>query len=103
MERNLLLRRGLATSDPSYVFTHAYGMQPPWTVERIREVEAKTNVQVTGYDTTIESDDPAVVRPMLSELLLKIKHKDGKTDMTLDGEREHTRRIHHYCRVSRYR
>jgi hypothetical protein len=63
-----ILHRGIATSDSSFVFASALGLQQPWTVARIREVCGRIGVQVTGFDTSIDSDDLAVVGPMLSEM-----------------------------------
>ena len=42
-------------------------------------------MKVTGSDTTIESDDPAVVEPMLAELLSKLNIRQGK-QFSVDGE-----------------
>jgi len=76
--------RQITAADPSYVFTYQDGMQPPMTMARIREAEDKHGVK-TGYDTSIESSDPAVLKPIVAELMLKSFIKKGHP-VSADGE-----------------
>ena len=55
------------------------------TVARIRYFEQTSGLKVTGSDTAVESEDPAVVEPMLAELLSKLNTRQGK-QFSVNGE-----------------
>lgn len=70
------MRRAIAGDDQSYVFEATAGMDEPWTVARIRETCKRANVQLSsGFDI---DDDKQPIRPILLDMLLKIKIMDGK-------------------------
>jgi hypothetical protein len=60
-------------------------MQPPMTMARIREAEERTGVKVIGFDTSIDTEDPAVLEPVVAEFLLKDYCRRGNP-VTADGE-----------------